>query len=151
MRLFWKKKKIPDRSAQYICELFEDDKRNFIGLPTMKDEIRAAITKMKLGKAKGPDSELVEFLQALEDYGIDKIKKCDTGHIPPGVSKSIFIAQPKKPKATKCELYRKSSLVSRITKILLRIISRMQTRNSRGTVSLWREKIQHMQSTSHEL
>ena len=33
----------------------------------MKDEIQAAIRKMKLGKATGPDSISVELLEALED------------------------------------------------------------------------------------
>ena len=59
-----KKKKIQDRYAGYISKLFEDHrkdynvmKHNFAGLPIMKDEIRAAIRKMKLklGKATGPD------------------------------------------------------------------------------------------------
>ena len=45
-------------------------KRNFAGL---MDEIRAAIRKMKLGKATGPGSLSVEFLEALEDYGIDEV------------------------------------------------------------------------------
>ena len=35
----------------------------------MKDEIRAAIRKMKLGKAKGKISISVEPLEALEVYG----------------------------------------------------------------------------------
>ena len=39
----------------------------------MKDEIQAAIRKMKLGNAKGPDSISVELLETLEDYRIDKI------------------------------------------------------------------------------
>ena len=36
-------------------------------------EIRAAIRKMKLGKATGPGSISVELLEALEDFEIDKI------------------------------------------------------------------------------
>ena len=39
-------------------------KRNFAGPPTMKDEIREAMRKIKLGKAKGPDSLSVELLEA---------------------------------------------------------------------------------------
>ena len=35
--------------------------------------IRAAIRKMRLGKATGPGSISVELLEALEDFGIDKI------------------------------------------------------------------------------
>ena len=43
---------------------------NFAGSPIMKDEIRAAIRKMKLGNATGPDNISVEFLEALKDYEI---------------------------------------------------------------------------------
>ena len=39
----------------------------------MKAEIRAAIRKMKIGKAAGPDSISVALLEALEDYGTDNI------------------------------------------------------------------------------
>ena len=44
------------------------------------------------------------------------------------MSKSIFIAPPKKPGATECELHRTISLMSHTTKILLRIIMK-RTRN----------------------
>ena len=39
----------------------------------MKDEIRAAIRKMKLGKVTDPDSMSVELLEALKYYGIVKL------------------------------------------------------------------------------
>ena len=89
----------------------------------LKDDIRAAIRKMKLGKATGP----VELVAALEDYGIDKITTLingiyGIGQISPEISKSILIALPKKLGATECELHRMISLMSHITKSLLRII-----------------------------
>ena len=61
-----------------------------------------AIRKMKLGKATGPYSISVELLEALENYGIYMIttllnEMYDTGRIPPDISKSLFIALPKKP------------------------------------------------------
>ena len=72
------------------------------------------------------------YISGTEDYGIDiKITTLfneiyDTGHIPPDmISKSLFIALPKKPE---CELHRKISLMSRITKLLLRITI-MRVRN----------------------
>ncbi|GFO03036.1 endonuclease-reverse transcriptase [Plakobranchus ocellatus] len=93
----------------------------------MKDEIRAAIRKMKAGKATGPDKISVEMIEALEEFGIEKVTELlneiyDTGQIPTDISKSIFIALPKKPGATECELHRTISLMSHITKILLRIV-----------------------------
>ncbi|GFN95634.1 endonuclease-reverse transcriptase [Plakobranchus ocellatus] len=66
-------------------------------------------------------------IEALEDFGIGKVTHLlneiyDTGQIPTDLSKSIFIALPKKPGATECELHRTISLMSHITKILLKII-----------------------------
>ena len=47
-------------------------KRNLADPPTMKDGIRAAIRKLKSGKATGLGTISVILLEALEDYGIDK-------------------------------------------------------------------------------
>ncbi|GFN82748.1 large proline-rich protein bag6 [Plakobranchus ocellatus] len=93
----------------------------------MKEEVETAIKKMKHGKATGPDIISVELIEALEDFGIGKVTHLlneiyDTGQIPTDLSKSIFIALPKKPGATECELHRTISLMSHITKILLKII-----------------------------
>ncbi|GFO46727.1 hypothetical protein PoB_007323200 [Plakobranchus ocellatus] len=68
----------------------------------MKEEVEIAIKKMKHGKATGPDNISVELIEALEDFGIGKVthllnKIYDTGQIPADVSKSNFIALPKKP------------------------------------------------------
>ena len=90
---------------------------------------------MKLGKATGPDSITLELLEALEDYGIDKITTLlneifGTSQITPDISKSIhvFIALQKKPGTTESELNRTTSLMSHITKILLRT-TMMRVRN----------------------
>ena len=48
-------------------------KHNFACPPIMTDEIWAAMRKMKLSKATGPDSISVETVEALEDYGMGKI------------------------------------------------------------------------------
>ncbi|GFN94698.1 RNA-directed DNA polymerase from mobile element jockey-like [Plakobranchus ocellatus] len=82
---------------------------------------------MKHGKATGPDNISVELIEALEDFGTGKITHLlneiyDTGQIPTDLSKSIFIALPKKSGATECELHRTISLMSHITKLLLKII-----------------------------
>ncbi|GFO36321.1 endonuclease-reverse transcriptase [Plakobranchus ocellatus] len=128
------KEKILERWAEYIRELFKDDrkdhnikKNNFAGPPIMKEEVETAIKKMKHGKATGPDNISVELIEALEDFGIGKVTHLlneiyDTGQIPTDLSKSIFIPLPKKPGATECELHRTISLMSHITKILLKII-----------------------------
>ena len=99
----------------------------------MKDEVREAMRKMKTGKATGPDGLSIELIEALEEYGIEKVTTLlneiyDTGQIPVDMSRSIFIALPKKPGATDCKLHRTISLMSHVTKLLLRIIM-MRVRN----------------------
>ncbi|GFS03554.1 hypothetical protein ElyMa_004635000 [Elysia marginata] len=105
-------------------------KGNFAGPPILKDEVRTAtcIWKMKNGKATGPDNIAAEQIKALDEFGINKITELldeiyETGEIPKEMLKSIFIALPKKDGATECELHRTSiSLMSQVTKILLRIV-----------------------------
>ncbi|GFO10321.1 hypothetical protein PoB_003682600 [Plakobranchus ocellatus] len=68
----------------------------------MKEEVEIAIKKMKHGKATGPENISVELIEALEDFGIGKVTHLlneiyDTGQIPTDLTKSIFIALPKKP------------------------------------------------------
>ncbi|GFO31859.1 Zinc finger protein 665 [Plakobranchus ocellatus] len=74
------KEKILERWEEYISELFEDQrkdhnvmKNNFAGPPIMKDEVQAAIRKMKTGKATGSDGISVELIETLGDYGVDKV------------------------------------------------------------------------------
>ena len=65
---------ILNRWAEYIEELFEDDREGkpeidkpMEGPKIMIDEVRAAMKKMKYGKAAGPDSITIETLDALGD------------------------------------------------------------------------------------
>ena len=138
--IIMEKDKILERWSEYIKELFDDErkdvnvmKNNFAGPPILKDEVEAAIKKMIHGKATGPDNIAVEQIEALEEFGIMKITELlneiyDTGQIPTETLKSIFITLPKKAGATECELHRTISLMSHVTKILLRIIM-MRVRN----------------------
>ncbi|GFS21672.1 RNA-directed DNA polymerase from mobile element jockey-like [Elysia marginata] len=139
------KDKILERWAEYIHELFDDNrkhdhnvmKRNFAGPPIMKDEVRAAIRKMIADKATGPDGVAVEMIEALEEYGVEKLTSLlneiyDTGEIPLDISRSVFIALPKKPGATECELHPTISLMSHVTKILLRVVMRIRSKIKPG-------------------
>ena len=56
----------------------------------------------------------------------------DTRAMPVGMSKSIFIAIPKKLGATDCELHRAVSLMSHMTKILLRILMQNQRQDQKS-------------------
>ena len=134
------KDKILERWTEYIGDLYNDnrdeDRRiesNNDGPSIMEEEVSTALKKMKDGKAVGPDNITTEMIKALEGFGITTLTKLinniyDTGHIPSDLSKSIFIALPKKPNANECKNHRTISLMSHVTKILLRIIM-MRIRN----------------------
>ena len=63
-------------------DLFQDDraekpiiKKDMEGPPILKEEVSAAIRKMKHGKAVGPDNIPIEVFTVLEDIGIDFLTK----------------------------------------------------------------------------
>ena len=128
------KEKIIERWTEYIQELFEDDRealpqirKDIEGPEILKDEVRFAIKQMKRNKACGPDNIYAELLQATDEFSVDKITEIandmyNSGNIPEDLSKSIFIALPKKPGATECELHRTISLMSVVIKVILRIL-----------------------------
>ncbi|GFR57495.1 endonuclease-reverse transcriptase [Elysia marginata] len=81
---------------------------------------------MNHGRAAGPDGITIEALIALGDWGISQITDLlniiyDNGEIPEEMCKSVFIMLPKKEGATECSLHRPISLMSDLTKLLLRI------------------------------
>eukprot|EP00057_Strongylocentrotus_purpuratus_P026038 XP_011680512.1 PREDICTED: uncharacterized protein LOC105445976 [Strongylocentrotus purpuratus] len=90
-------------------------------------EERSAIIMMKRNKDTGPDEVVMEMVEALENYGVMKLtevinKIYDDGKFPDDLCKSIFIALPKKPGAVECGQHRTTSLMSHITKIILRVL-----------------------------
>ena len=139
-----------ERWAEYINDLFNDDRiekptilKNMDGPKILKSEVESSLRKLKRNKAAGPDEVVTEMMIALEDYGIDKLTDIvneiyDTGVIPEDLSRSIFIALPKKPGATECELHRTISLMSHMTKLILRII--MMRARSRIRPEIGREQ-----------
>ena len=81
----------------------------------------------KLSNNLFQDMISTEMMQALEGIELDSVTKMlntiyDTGEIPKEMLQSIFIVLPKKQGATECEQHRTTSLMSHMTKILLRII-----------------------------
>jgi hypothetical protein len=67
------------------------------------------------------------MIEALDGFGINKITNLfncmyDSCHTPNDLTTSIFIALSKRVGVTECEQHRTISLISRITKLLLRII-----------------------------
>ncbi|GFO20090.1 endonuclease-reverse transcriptase [Plakobranchus ocellatus] len=116
--MLMEKKEILNRWAEYVEDLFKDDrckkpkiKKNIEGPTILKEEVEAAIKKMKNGKATGPDNIPVEIIKALDTLGIDLRTKLlnaiyDSGTVPEDICKSVFIVVPKTPGATECELHR---------------------------------------------
>ncbi|GFO05200.1 craniofacial development protein 2-like protein [Plakobranchus ocellatus] len=89
--------------AEEVEQQWENFKSAIMEAAT-EEEVETAIKKMKHGKATGPDNISVEVIEALEDFGIGKVTHLlneiyDTVQIPTDLSKSIFIALPKKPVA----------------------------------------------------
>ena len=132
--IIMEKDKKLERWSEYISELFDDDRNEDLtlqdipeGPEIMREEVENTIKNMKTGKANGPDMISTEMMQALEGIELDAITKMlntiyDTGEIPKEMLQSIFIVLPKKQGATECEQHRTISLMSHMTKILLRII-----------------------------
>ena len=71
----------------------------------------------------GPSGLTVEMLDALGEFRIKTITRLaneiyNKGKFPVAMIKSVFITMPKKAGATKCEQYRKISLMSHLTKLI---------------------------------
>ena len=145
--LLMEREDVLNRWSEYIEDLFQDDrgekpiiKKDMDGPPILKEEVSAAIRKMKHGKAVGPDNIPIEVFAVLEDIGIDFLTKLlnsiyDSGKIPKDLAKSVFIILPKIPGTMDCELYRTISLMSHLTKVLLRIIMARMRKSLRPEIS----------------
>ena len=129
-------KDILNRWADYVRELYADPNRKeqatFVsgqdqGMPILEDEVESAVKEMKKGKAVGDDGIAIEMIQALGDMGTKILTKqlnkiYEAGKLPLELCQSTFITLPKKPGTTECGQHRTISIMSQITKVLLRII-----------------------------
>ena len=93
----------------------------------LKSEVRTAIKMIRKNKAAGPEGVVIEMIEALEEYSVEKLteiinKIYDDGKFPEDLIKSIFITLPKKPSAVNCEQHHTISLMSHVTKIILRVL-----------------------------
>ena len=137
-KLLFDQEDISSRWAEYITELYNDDRGEMpsfevtSGENIMKEEVELVIKSMKDKKAAGPDGLSTETLKALDDQNIDMITDlCNTiynsGIIPADLKHSVFVTLPKKPKAQDCSSFRTISLMSHVTKLLLKVIQRRLT------------------------
>ena len=81
-----------------------------------------------------------ELIHALDDLGAEWMTKIankiyDEGHFPTDMSRSVFITLPKKAGTTKCELHRTISLISHMTKVILKILLQRIRGRTKGEIS----------------
>ena len=133
--ILFNQEEIAARWVEYIAELYEDHREQMpkfevtSGVSIMKQELQKALKSMKDGKATSPDEFPTEALKALDEHNIEIITSiCNTiynsGMIPTEMKHSVFITLPKKPKAMICTEFRTISLMSHLTKLLLKIMQR---------------------------
>ena len=128
---------ILSRWTEYIGDLFDDtsDMLDFdrdeelSGIEILESKVEAALKELKSGKAPGNDKVSAELLIACKDISVKKLciltnEIYNTGVIPKQMKESIFSPIPKKGDLLECGNYRLISLMSHITKSILRIIMR---------------------------
>jgi hypothetical protein len=128
------KEDVLERWTEYVEELYKDERGDMpmfdpddSGEEIMKGEVEKAIIGMKAGKAVGPDEIPAEALKAMDSVNIEHLTSlCNriylSGYIPVEMRNSVFIPIAKKVKAQHCSDYRAISLMSHVTKLILKII-----------------------------
>ena len=132
--IIMEKNKILSRWSEYIGELYNDDNRG--DMPDIAAEVESPITRREVEhalwgmperKSPGPDAITTEMLVAAGEIGILELIKLSNmiynqGSFPNELNKSIFITLPKVNGTIKCEKHRTISLMSHVTKLVLRIV-----------------------------
>ena len=103
-------------------------------------EIEVAMSKMKMGKAVGNDQIAYEMIEALGEFRVIKITGI-ANHIHDleenlrQMLESVFIPLPKKPGTTEYKEHRTISLMSHVTKIMLRMLLNRMKQKLRSKLS----------------
>ena len=122
---------IRTRWFEDISELYKDDSRGQLshnkpdttGIPITSEEIQRALKRMPMKEAPGFDGVLTEMLVATGMYGLEElIRLTNMVYNPEKVNTYTFITLPKISGTTKCEKHRTISLMSHITKLILRVV-----------------------------
>jgi len=127
--------KILERWYEYISELYNDNSRGELphividteGTPITQEEVEFALKRMPMKKSPGPDGVITEMLVAAGEDGLIELTSLinmvyNQGCFPEELNKSIFITLPKVSGTAKCEKHRTISLMSHITKLVLRVV-----------------------------
>src|SRR5215469_11155304 len=128
------KEEVMERLDEYISEIFRDNRQENIniqyngeGKSILKEEVEDAMNKIKFGKTVDNAGIALEMLKAPRNFAVEKIttlanKIYESGELTSQMSKSVFIAIPKVHVTLECEKHRKKSIMSQVTKILLRVV-----------------------------
>ena len=127
------KKDILNRLSEHITELYHDDRgpppivNNGEGPLILEEEVKKALKKDEKGKAAGPNKIPSKMLTVLGELGIKEVTKLlniihVTGEIPTDLKKSVYMAIPKKVGRVECDQHRTISLMSHVTKVMLRVL-----------------------------
>ena len=111
-----------NRPIEYIPQVEDED-----GLEILRVEVEHALKKMKDGKAVGVDGVAAEELKALGEFGIDILKEMackihEMGYITKEMEEIILLTMPKKAGTLECNKHRTISIISHISKLILRIV-----------------------------
>ena len=125
---------VKERLKVYIQELFRDQIPDTLNLSTnddgtiiLKSVVNCAMRSMKKGKAVGNDGEALEMISALRVFGVNELTKLfnkiyASGNIIEYMCESVFNTLPKVEGTLECKDHRTISIMSQVTKKLLRII-----------------------------
>ena len=156
------KEDVKQRWVEYIEELFNDlrhsrpgDHLELEGDSVLKSEVTATRRSMKNSKALGNKNITKDLLDGCSDIGISRIAKninkiyeC----IPQHMKEPLFMPIPKKGDILNFSNYHLVSLMSHVTKVLIRIImSRLKTvtlRSAGNSLAFGKIRVQEMQSSS---
>ena len=95
--------------------------------PITSAEVEFALKRMPINKAPGPDDIVTEMLVASGEAGLKELTSLSNrmykeGCFPTEMNKSIFITLPKVSGTAKCNKHRTMSLMSHVTKLVLRVL-----------------------------
>ena len=121
------KDEILDQWFKYIGELYNDDNRGDMSdnaaeveSPITRREVELTLRSMPEKKSPGPDGITTEMLVAAGEVGI--LELTELSNMIHNQEASIFITLPKVNGMIKCEKHRTISLMSHVTKLVLRIV-----------------------------